>query len=99
MNIQDFLNGFLGSIPIAAIAIFFVKRFIDSHDKESDKAKESINVVVSEVNSIKIKLAEIQGDIREAISIRNSFKDMERNVWTLDSQMKAAWKYIDKINE
>ena len=96
MNPQDFINGLIGSIPVSAIALFFVKHFIAGQEKQHDKNRESISAILVEINNLKIKLAEIQGDIKEAISVKDNFRDMEKDVWRLDSQMKAAFKIIDR---
>lgn len=75
---------------VITLLIYFIKKWIGG-------VETSVNRIGSEVNNIKLTLAVQEAKIADGKELRDNLEKIKHDFVILDSQMKAAWKAIDRI--
>ena len=92
---KNILTSIISVLPLGGLFLISVKQILASYNKQQEILQEEFKRLQLNLHTIELKLTEIQSDIKESIKVRDDYKDMERKIWTLESQMKAAWRTID----
>ncbi|MDZ4810770.1 MAG: hypothetical protein SGI96_21245 [Bacteroidota bacterium] len=95
---QALMSLFSGSV-VAGVMTFFMKRMISEYDSKHKKTEDSLGLTTAQYHELDKKLISIQSDIRDVAKTKDQIAIQEKSIWALDSQMKAAWRYIDSADK
>jgi len=73
-----------------------VKLMLRKLSKDWETMASSINKLVDEVHSIKVRLAVYESLASEQKKYSDEIKSMQRDIVVLQQQVAAAWKVLDK---
>lgn len=104
MDIAAILEGPNGASVLGALVGssflllgWLANKLFDSKMKQLDGILKELKEIDYKINKISLDMAVLMGKVEQVNSFDRKIENVEKTVWALESQVKAAWRTIDKI--